>query len=217
MSGTEWTGRSVEEAVERALTALGVTRDNVTVEVLQEPKPALLGFGGRDARVRVTPKVSTGQAAEEFVATALRLMGHEVTTRVASTDEGLNVTFEGQGIAGLIGRHGRTLDALEVLLALHLHQRSGERVQVVVDAAGYRARRERALREQAEQAVARAIAEGVPIALDPMEPRDRRTIHLALREDERVSTASEGEGDHRHVVIVPRRADTAGREATGDE
>jgi spoIIIJ-associated protein len=217
MSGAEGTGRTVEEAVNRALQELGLERDSATIEVLQEPKPALLGFGGREARVRVTPKATIGQAAGEFVATALRLMGHEVSTHVASTDDGMTVTFEGRDVASLIGRHGRTLDALEVLLALHLHQQGGERVQVVVDAAGYRARRERTLRDQAGQAVARALAEGTPVALDPMEPRDRRTIHLALREDERVSTVSEGEGEHRHVVIVPHRAGAATGDIPSDE
>ncbi|MDR7418458.1 MAG: RNA-binding cell elongation regulator Jag/EloR [Armatimonadota bacterium] len=212
MTTVEASGRAIDEAIERALQQLGAARDAVRVEVVQEPKPALLGFGGREAIVRVSRRPTIPQIAEEFVTTALGLMGYEVATHTAAADEGWTVTFEGRDVSNLVRRHGPVLDALEVLLALHLYRQAGERVPVVVDAAGYRARREKALQEQAADAAARAVAGGIPVALDPMEARDRRTVHLALRDDPRVETASEGEGHHRHVVVVPRKDDAGGRE-----
>lgn len=204
MSAGEGTGRTIDEAVHNALQHLGAAREDVDVEVLQEPRPALLGFGGREARVRVTLRRAAAGPAGDFVMTALHRMGYSAEVHTEETSEGITVTIGGKDISGLVGRHGRTLDALEVLLAVHLHRETGKRTQVVVDAEGYRARREKALVEQAIQAAERAVAQRTAVALDPMEPRDRRTVHLTLRDDERVSTSSEGEGEHRHVVVVPR-------------
>lgn len=208
MRRAEGTGRTLEDAVLHALQQIGASRQDVEIEILQEPRPSLLGFGGREARVRVTTRRLAASPApglaEAFAATALRLMGHAAEPRAEEANDVITVTIEGKELGRLVGRHGRTLDALEVLLAAHLHRETGKRTQVVVDAEGYRARRERALIEQARSAAERAIAGRVAVVLDPMEPRDRRTVHLALRDDNRVGTFSEGEGEHRHVVVVPR-------------
>jgi spoIIIJ-associated protein len=203
MTATEGTGRTIDDAIEHALQLLGAARDDVTVEVLQEPRQALLGFGGREARVRVTPRRGAADLGKAFSEAALQLMGYAAEAHAEDTPEGISVTLEGSEIGRLVERHGRTLDALELLLAVHLHRETGRRTQVVVDAGGYRARREETLVEQAVRAAERAVAERTAVALDPMDPRDRRTVHLALRDDERVSTSSEGEGEHRHVVIAP--------------
>jgi spoIIIJ-associated protein len=214
---TEATGRTIDEAVELALRQSGLSRDEAVIEVLQEPKPALLGFGGKEAHVRVTRRQTRTESAGEFVTEALGLMGYEVTARVDEAPEGLSVTLEGRDVSRIVGRHGRTLDAIEVLLAQHVNRSQGDRVHVTVDAAGYRAKREKAIEEQARQAADRAIAENAAVALDPMDPRDRRTVHLALREDPRVATTSEGEGDHRHVVITPAGAGRPNEEPGPEE
>lgn len=205
MTEAEGTGRTIDDAIEHALQLLGAAREDVTIEVLQEPRPALLGFGGREARVRVTPRRGAADLAKDFSEAALRLMGYAAEAHTEDTPEGVSVTLGGSEVGRLVDRHGRTLDALELLLAVHLHRETGRRTQVVVDAEGYRARREKSLVEQAALAAERAVAARTAVALDPMEPRDRRTVHLALRDDERVSTSSEGEGEHRHVVVAPRK------------
>jgi spoIIIJ-associated protein len=215
MSSAEGTGRTLEEAVEIALRQLGATREEVDIEVLQEARPALLGLGGRDARVRATRKPTAAESARTFAISALGLMGYIITASVQESPDDLSVNLEGRDLGGLIGRHGRTLDALEIILALHLHRQMGRRVQVTVDAAGYRARREKALIEQAQQAAEQARAQQTDVALDPMEPRDRRIIHLALRDDEQVTTASVGEGEDRHIVVMLR--DSGTRQETPSE
>ncbi|MDQ7859605.1 MAG: RNA-binding cell elongation regulator Jag/EloR [Armatimonadota bacterium] len=204
MNGVEASGRSVEEAVQRALAEMGAARDDVDVEVLQDPRPALLGFGGREARVRVTRRPSPADVAAAFVAQVFELMGHRVEVEVAERDEGLSLTLAGAPVRALVGRGGEMLDAIEVLTALHLQRRLGRRVQVAVDAAGYRAQQEKTLVDAAREAADRAVREGTAVALDPMDPKQRRVVHLALRDDPRVTTASEGEDEHRHVVIIPR-------------
>jgi spoIIIJ-associated protein len=204
VASADGVGRTLEEAVENALRQIGAARDEVDVEVLQEPRPALLGFGGREARVRVSRRPSAMERARAFLDAAIGMMGHAVSAEVADAGDGITVNLKGRGVGAMIGRHGRTLDALEVLLALHLQRTLGRRVHVTVDAAGYRARREQALVALARRAADRAVAEGVDVALEPMEPRDRRTVHLALKDDARVETFSEGESEHRHVVVRPR-------------
>jgi spoIIIJ-associated protein len=208
MSVAEGTGRTIDEAITDALQRLGAAREAVTVEVLQEPRPALLGFGGREARVKVTLRTGLSDVAQSFVEGILQRMGYSATVKAEERPDGIAVAIEGKELSALIGRHGRTLDALEVLLAVHLHREAGRRVLVVADAVGYRERRAQAIIAKALQATKRAVTEGVPVALPPMDPRDRRTVHLALKDDERVTTISEGEGDLRHVVIVPRPSGT---------
>ncbi|MGQ0567960.1 MAG: RNA-binding cell elongation regulator Jag/EloR [Armatimonadota bacterium] len=204
MTGVEGAGRTIDEATERALKEIGARRDEVDVEILQEPRPALLGFGGREARVRLTRRPSAVQVAQVFTSSVLQMMGYDVTVSASETADGLAVNLQGDDLGGLIGRQGRTLDAIELLAALHVQRKAGQRFPVIVDAAGYRARREQTLVEAARGAADRAAKERTAVALEPMEPRDRRVVHLALRDDARVETASEGEDENRHVVVVPK-------------
>lgn len=204
MTGTEFAGRTVDEAVARALAALGAARDQVDVEVVQEPRQALLGLGGREAKVRAVLRASPGRLARQAAEEVLALMGYDATASLDEVEDVATVTLAGRDMGALIGRHGRTLDALEFLIGLHASRRHGKRITVTLDAQGYRARREKALAEMARDAAHRAAGEGKPVFLDPMDPRDRRTIHLTLQGDARVTTASEGEDDERRVVVHPR-------------
>ncbi len=216
MNTAEAAGRTVDDAIERALKELELPRSEVDIEILQEPRPALLGLGGREARVRVTRRRTALDESRDFAAAVLGMMGYATRVDALETDEGVALTLEGGDLGGLIGRRGHTLDSLEFLVALHLIRRFGHRVPVVLDAAGYRARREKALLEMARQAAWRVIADGQPVPLEPMQPRDRRTIHMALADDPHVTTASEGEDEGRHVVVIPRTEGTSERSASDE-
>lgn len=213
MTTAESTGRTVDEAVEKALAQLGVTRSEVDVEVLQEPKAALLGFGGREARVRIAVRPGAAEALGALMAEIVRLMGLQATVSIEETPDGLLATLDGRALAGLVGRDGRALDALETVAGLRMQRLLGRRVHLVVDAMGYRSRREREVREAARHAAERAHSEGTQVALAPMSARDRRSAHLALKEDTRVATSSQGEDDARHVVVLPRATDDSGNTA----
>lgn len=204
MTTAEAAGRTVDEAVLKALAQLGVARSEVEVEVLQEPKAALLGFGGREARVRLTVRPGAADALGSLTTEIVRLMGFPTTVTVEETSDGLSAALQGRDLAGLVGRDGRALDALELIAGLHLQRLLGRKVYVSVDAMGYRARREREVQEAALCAAERAVSEGAPIALEPMSARDRRSAHLTLKDDVRVTTSSLGENDARHVVVLPR-------------
>lgn len=206
----EATGKTVEEAIERALEQLGARREESTVEILQAPKPAIFGFGGRDARVRVTVQRPAETAPSEVPAAAAEIvreivsrMGLDVSPAGRGDAERVEVVLTGRDVSAAIGRRGQTLDAIEFLTALVLGSRLGRKVLVTLDAEGYRSRRERAVREVARKAADRVARERKPVFLDPMLPRERRIVHLALRDDPRVTTSSVGEGDDRRVVVHP--------------
>jgi len=221
----EATGRTVEEAVGKALAQLGARREEATVEILQSPRPALLGLGRREAVVRVTVKeveppavVQPDQrveperrlpqgleaAAAEVVEQLTRHMGLDVTVTAHGQETGhVSVEVAGKDVSAVIGRHGQTLDAIELLSALVLGNRYGQRVFLTVDAEGYREKRARTLRGIARKAADRAVRERKPVFLEPMSARERRIVHLALRDDGRVTTSSVGEGDDRRVVVHP--------------
>jgi len=122
---------------------------------------------------------------------------------VTEDPEALYGTVEGEDVAVLIGRHGQTIDAVEHLAARIAYRDATERKRVVVDAAGYRARRAEALQRQAERAVSEALRFGRPVALDAMVASERKVVHEYLRDRHDVETYSEGEEPDRHLVITP--------------
>jgi spoIIIJ-associated protein len=110
----------------------------------------------------------------------------------------------GSDLGILIGRHGKTLDALQALISAISHRKVGHRHPLVVDVEGYRARRREKLEDMAVRAAKRAHEQGREIRMRPMNSYERRVVHVALREDDRVSTQSEGSDPDRRVVISPR-------------
>lgn len=128
----------------------------------------------------------------------------EVTIDEYEGDEGeLILDITGDDLAVLIGRHGRTLDALQFLVSAITMRTIGFRYPVVLDVESYKARQRQKLESLATSAANRAASQGHSVKMRPMTPYERRIIHMALSSDPRVETASEGEGPGRHVVVVP--------------
>ncbi len=129
----------------------------------------------------------------------------EVTIDEYEGDEGeLILDITGDDLAILIGRHGKTLDALQFLVSAITVRTIGFRYPVIVDIEGYKSRQRQKLESIAISSANRAVNQNRSIKLRPMTPYERRIIHIMLRNDERVETASEGEGSARHVVIIPQ-------------
>ena len=129
----------------------------------------------------------------------------EVTIDEYEGDEGeLILDITGDDLAVLIGRHGKTLDALQFLVSAITVRTIGYRYPVVVDIEGYKGRQREKLESIARSSANRAASQNRSIKLRPMTPYERRIVHITLRYDDRVETASEGEGSARHVVILPR-------------
>lgn len=128
----------------------------------------------------------------------------EVTIDEYEGDEGeLILDITGDDLAVLIGRHGKTLDALQFLVSAITVRTIGFRYPVVVDVEGYKGRQREKLESIAYSTANRAVSQHRSIKMRPMTPYERRIIHITLRDDERVETASEGEGSARHVVVIP--------------
>ena len=129
----------------------------------------------------------------------------EVTIDEYDGDEGeLILDITGDDLAVLIGRHGKTLDALQLIVSAITVRSIGFRYPVVVDVEGYKARQRQKLENIARSSANRAATQHRSIKLRPMTPYERRIVHIALRDDDRVETASEGEGADRHVVVIPQ-------------
>lgn len=210
MRSIEQTGRTVDEAVQAALKVLGVSREQVDVEVLAAETRGLLGIlGHSQAKVRVSLKAGLAERAAKVLAEILRLMGVEARTEVANEDEqAVYLDIHSSSDLGLlIGKRGQTLGALQLLVAIiaNREQPPESRKRIIIDAEGYRDRRERALRAMARSAAQRAVRTGREVALEALNSRERRIVHLALADDPTVTTRSQGEEPDRTVIVSPRR------------
>ncbi len=209
-------GRTVEEALDRALAELGVVRDDVDVEVLDPGGRGVLGLGAHEARIRVTLRENPGAVAHTVMARLLRHMGFSGTVHVREQDGMIAVQVSGEHLGALIGRRGATLDALQFLLGLMVTRQTRAKVRVAVDVEGYRERRRLALEDLARRTAERVAREGREVMLEPMDAGERRIVHTTLAGHAQVLTFSRGEGAARAVVVAPKveRAapDTAGRD-----
>jgi spoIIIJ-associated protein len=223
----EESGKTVEEAVEKALEKLGLDESEVDIEVLNVGRSGILGIGGDRARVVVRPKgaaaaptpaapPATGEDTETAVGILehlLELMNVDASVRVRAPEtpgDGLGLVravldVSGDDLGILIGRRGDTLSSLQFLVNLMVSRKMKTRTAFGIDVEGYRRRREESLRGLALRMADRVKATGQSITLEPMPPNERRIVHLALAKDPNVITVSIGEGESRKVAITPRR------------
>lgn len=197
---------TVEEAVKLAAEELGVTPENLTVEVLQEPHKKTFGlFGGIKAQVKVTVKESTpSEAAVAFLKEVLAAMGvSEVDITVKEEDGQCVLTLEGEDLGFIIGRRGETLDALQYLTSLVSNRVESAFYRVTINVGNYREKREKTLSGLARKAAIQAAKNGRKTSLEPMNPYERRIIHTAVQKVEGATSFSVGSEPQRHVVIAP--------------
>ena len=197
-------GKTVDEAVEAGLAALGITREEAEIEVLDEGKKKLIG--GKPAQVRVKRKISDGARAVAFLEGLMPLLGDE-DVKVSLKDEGerIVIELETDSARSVIGRRGEIIDAVQTLAGAVANTGRKEYKRVVVDCENYREAREETLRRVAKKTAAKAVRLGRRMRLEPMNPYERRIIHSALLDDPDVTTKSEGKEPGRYVVIVPNQ------------
>ena len=279
MSAKEYTAKSVEEALEKALNEMMLTREDIHYEIVQQPSKGFLGFGQKDAVVRVSKKdaaetkveavevkaVKTEEKAEipvqeptpvvevvvddieeqeeevsfeeafdtdideeteesdvavakadkkelyeaaeakgrAFLAKIFDEMKLDVVIDVKENGGYLVFDLQGENLGILIGRRGDTLDSLQFLLNLVINDKNNAKVKGIIDIENYRAKREDTLIGLSYKLAAKARKTGQKVVLEPMNPQERRIIHMALQNDKRVTTYSEGEEPYRKVVIEP--------------
>lgn len=214
-ASVEATGATIEEAVKKALTSLGITRDEAEVEVVAGGARVVPGerLSGTEARVRVYRIDEHAARARALLEELLTRM--EVPSRVTVRRGGFGsagsdgvppviLDVSGDDLGLLIGWRGETLRALQTALNLMLGEEDGaEGRRVILDVERYRARREEQVRELAVRLASRVKRSGEKYTLDPMHAYERRVIHLTLADDPGVSTESSGTEPARRVVIHP--------------
>ena len=216
----EATGETVGEAKWAALRELekqqpGLDKSAVRFQVLSEGERGLLGVGYAPARVVASVSDDAGSDAprdESLLAAEVRELVERVVAGIGVTgrvdlredDELITLTVGGPDLGMLIGRHGQTIDAIQYLAnAIVFRRHPDDRKEVVVDAAGYRARRQASLEALAVRSAQRAVQAGEPVELDPMTAVERKIVHLRLKEFAGVETSSEGTEPNRFVVVSP--------------
>jgi spoIIIJ-associated protein len=220
----EATGETVGEAKWTALRELeklqpGIDKNAVRFQVVSEGERGLLGVGYAPARVIASveapavrevsepaPAEEGEQAAE--VREVLERIREAIDVRarfeIAEDEETMTATFVGGELGLVIGKHGQTIDAIQYLVnAVVWRGRGDERKAVVVDAAGYRARREVTLSALAQRSAEQAVSSAGPVELEPMTAVERKVVHLCLKDFPGVATRSEGTEPNRFVVIDP--------------
>jgi len=212
----EANGKTVEEAIELVLKQLDARREEVEIEVLNPGKAGLFGIGGEPARVRGTALADGGglvQAAKAIVDNFLTAMGVDAVSTISKPPDDspntqlIEITGDDSGL--LIGRRGETLRSLQFMMNLLLNRKPDQTDgRIMLDVEQYRHRRTQVLRGLAQRIADRVARSGRPFTLEPMNPSERRAIHVALAGHPKVTTQSLGEGEDRKVTIAPRTGES---------
>lgn len=204
-------GKNIEEATENGLKILGLTRDQVEVATINEGKPGVLGvFGGEEAEVEIKQIVSKEEDAKDVLQNIINKLGWMAVSEIEQGDEGsINLDIKGEDLGMAIGKGGDMLRALQTIVSNIVSRNFKERVRVYVNAGGYREKHEKAIQRLAADAAADVVESGQEKILPPMPAADRRLMHLALQENDKVKTYSTGVGKERRLVIAPNTDATA--------
>ncbi len=200
-------GKSTEVALQEASKRFGVNISDFKSETVDEGAKGFLGIGSKPAKIRISLKSSAIPTyAEASLSHLLKGMDLPDTVKVLKDSDGNTVlNIIGPSGGTLIGRHGHTLEALQYLVNKMVQRLTGdERTLVIVDVESYLERQKDKLREMAMNLAQKAKETGAEVPLRPMSSKDRRVVHLALKDHEHVTTESRGEGLRRKVVIVPK-------------
>lgn len=195
---------TVELAVADGLKQLKVGRERAEVIVKTAPSKGFLGFGARHAVVEICIIEDPVKDAELFLREMFVAM--RMTVKVEKKSKGRDVTFElsGDRVALLIGKHGKTLDAIQVLVNAIGNKYAIKSYRFVIDAQGYRERHRQKLIYDAKKLADKAVLLGREVYLEPMVSSDRKVIHAALQLRKDVFTQSRGEEPKRAIVIIPQ-------------
>jgi len=199
-------GKTIDEAVDKALQELDATRDEVDVDILEEPSKGILGLiNVRPAKVKVTLKDDPSKRASGLLKSIFHSIDMDIKINISENERAVFIDLEGNDLGILIGRRGETLDALQYLLNLAANKNQEIRKKIIVDIEGYRGRREKTLQRLALKLADKAKQRGRNVVLEPMSAQERRIIHTTLQGREDIYTFSEGDEPYRKIIISPKK------------
>ncbi len=205
MRFVEMKAKTVDEAVNLALKELNASKEDVTIEILEESKGIFGILGSKEVRVKVTlNKEDNVSKATDFIKNVTDKMGIETECSADFNEEEnkLKIVLSGEEMGILIGRRGETLDSLQYLTNIIVNKGQEEYIKVSVDAENYRARREETLVSLAERTASKAVKYKKNMIIEPKNPYERRIIHEALQDYPEVTTYSVGEEPNRKVIVA---------------
>ena len=199
-----FTGKSVEEAVQAGLTALGLDESEAEIVVLEEGKKKI--FGSVKAKVQIKKKVSDAKRAVEFIDGLLEILKISAVSEIVEEDENIKIDIKATNSSKVIGKRGDVLDAIQCIAGAVANIGRDRYRKVVVDCENYRSQREETLKALAEKLAKKAVEKGRKLTLEPMNPYERRIIHSALANNTEVKTVSEGKEPNRYIAVIPNNA-----------
>ena len=207
MEFIEVSAKTVDDAITEASIKLGTTSDKIEVEVIEKGSTGFLGIKSKPAIIKARKKNDTVDNIREFLENVFSAMNMEVTIDIkkAEDDKVYEVELSGKEMGLLIGKRGQTLDSLQYLTNLAVNKHSDGYIKVKLDTEDYRQRRKDTLENLAKNIAIKVKRIRKPVALEPMNPFERRVIHSALQGDRYVETHSEGEEPFRHVVVTLKK------------
>ena len=207
MDFIEVSAKSVEEAITEASIKLGIPSSEIDYEVVEKGSTGFLGIGSKSAIIKARKKFSVEENVREFLTSVFNAMDMEVEIIIKINEEEklIDVELKGADMGILIGKRGQTLDSLQYLTNLAINKHSENYYKVKVDTEDYRKRRKDTLENLAKNIAYKVKRTKRPVALEAMNPFERRVIHSALQNDKFVTTHSEGEEPYRHVVVTLKK------------
>ena len=245
MKAVEIDGKTIDEAIEKACSDFGVSRDKLHIEIISEGTSGFLGLlGSKKAKIKAslmslemtidTPPspsktITKAKKHEESVAPAslekaadqsgetvalraktilegiLAGMGIHTPVSVEETEDSILLNIQGDGGGLLIGRRGQNLDAIQYIVNKAANRSANGRKMIIIDTEAYRKRREESLISLAEKLGEKVKKTKKAITVSHMNAHDRRIIHMALQNDESLTTKSRGEGEYRKILIIPSK------------
>ncbi len=207
MDYVDVSAKTYDDAVTDALVLLRTTSDQVDVEVLDKGSPGFLGIGAKPVKLRVVKKLTVEGYLKYLLSEIFEAMHMKVEIQIQANEENhsMEVDLKGDEMGILIGKRGQTLDSLQLLINNAVHKNFDTYYKVKLDTENYRVRRRETLENLARNIAFKVKRTKHSVALEPMNPFERRVIHSALQNDRYVITHSEGEEPFRHVVVALKK------------
>lgn len=205
MEYIQFTGKTRLDAISKAMEKFSVSEDRLDIQVLDEGSKGFLGIGAKDYVIQARKVVVKEDIIRDYIKKIYACMDIDVEVEVTGREDTLLVDIKGEEASVLIGRHAESLDALQTIVNIVLSKETGEHTRVILDIENYRSRREESLISYAKKMAQKVINRRRSIKLDPMNPYERRIIHSALQENDKITTFSEGEDPNRRIVLALKR------------
>jgi len=217
MTEYEFEGKTTEEAIHVASRELAIPEEELSIDILEPGSGGIFGLvGGKKAKIKVVIETDEQdeytedekddgiQLAKDALENILARIPVEASVQAEPNDGKIILDIDGDTSGLLIGRKGKTLDALQFIVNKIVNKAMERKMHVVVDSENYRKRREESLTQLALKIADKAKRIKKPVATNPLNPHDRRIIHLTLKEDDALDTKSRGDGLLKKVLVIPR-------------